>query len=422
MSAGAIEGYLERLDLELAHVGLRRRRKARILAEVRDHLQESTRKLRSQGLTPEAAQQEAVTRFGRPAAFARSYRHTLAAGAACANGVDLSLESVTITSPRAGHSKRAAGCGGGENHMNVVEYSERLLPDLRRLANQHLALVPPGWELTERQLATVLRDPDQVGTYFREEPIHGTTETFCVMDRDEMVAAGCLWRPDRQDPRWSSGQYARQHRDSGQGLWILADPASGQGLRVLLDAFAERAGRLGCDGLTAGACGLGTARHGMPMSWSHLVTGLEEFGFETDGQGVLMHAPLRDVDPGEPPAVDGLTFEWHHDPAAPEWELHALIDGTRIGECSVWGMSRHVGDRADYRQWVNFEWVEVTKPYRRQGIGRWLIREQMRAQRERGAKHALLQVYLPDPLAVRFHEALGFTRLQEWRTYRKERL
>jgi hypothetical protein len=34
--------------------------------------------------------------------------------------------------------------------MQVVEYRDRLLPDLGRLANGHLALLTPGWELTER--------------------------------------------------------------------------------------------------------------------------------------------------------------------------------------------------------------------------------------------------------------------------------
>ena len=111
--------------------------------------------------------------------------------------------------------------------MQVVEYRPELLPALRRLANQHLASVPPGWELTEQQLATVLGDPDQEGTYFREEPDHGTTETFCVLDRGQLVAAASLWRSDRDDPRWTNGQYERKYRDSGQagsGFWPIRSP------------------------------------------------------------------------------------------------------------------------------------------------------------------------------------------------------
>ena len=51
-----------------------------------------------------------------------------------------------------------------------------MLPDLRQMANLHLALLTPGWELTERQLASLLRDPLQYGAYFREEPQPGVAE------------------------------------------------------------------------------------------------------------------------------------------------------------------------------------------------------------------------------------------------------
>ena len=345
MKPGAIDGYLERLADELARMGLRQRRRARILAEVRDHLEESARRLRAQGRAADVAQREAVARFGEPAALARSYLDALAEGAALANGAGFSLDTLTTASRPVGRSVTATRRGRGGKGMQVVEYTDKLLPDLTRLANQHLAAVPPGWELTERQLATVLRDPDQDGTYFREEPDHGTTETFCVMDKGQLVAAASLWRSDRDDPRWTNGQYVRKYRDSGQALWILADPQSGKGLQILLETFAQRARRLGCDSLSAGGS-LCVGRHGMPASWPHLIAGLDDFGFEVEQHGVLLYSPLQDADPGEPPAIDGLTFRWQLDPEAPEWELHALLDGKQIGECGVWGLSRHVADRS----------------------------------------------------------------------------
>lgn len=415
MTPGAIDDYLERLADELARMGLHRRRSARILAEVRDHLEESARKLCTQGHTADIAQQEAVARFGPPAALARSYLDALAAGAVLTNGAVFSLDTLaTASRPATRHGKGGKG-------MQVVEYRPELLPALTRLANQHLASVPPGWELTEHQLATVLRDPDQEGAYFREEPDHGTTETFCVLDKGQLVAAASLWRPDRNDPRWTNGQYERKYRDSGQALWILADPQSGKGLQLLLETFAERARRLGCDSLSAGG-GLCFGRHGMPASWPHLSAGLQDFGFEVEQHGVLMCRSLQDADPGEPPAIDGLTFEWQLDPEAPEWELHALLDGKQIGECGVWGLSRHVSDRPDYGCWINIEWAEVAEPYQRQGIGSWLVREQLRRHRERGAKYALRREWFYHPVELGFYEALGFERLQEWWNYRMEGL
>ena len=124
--------------------------------------------------------------------------------------------------------------------------------DRYSLANRHLALLTPGWELTERQLASVLRDPFQYGPYFREEPWPGATEIVCVMDRERLVAAAALWLPDRIDPRWSDGRLSSDGRDTVEILWLLSDPESSGGLRTLLEAASGRAARLGCRGITAG--------------------------------------------------------------------------------------------------------------------------------------------------------------------------
>ena len=56
------------------------------------------------------------------------------------------------------------------------------------------------------------------------------------------------------------------------------------------------------------------------------------------------------------------------------------------------------------------------------GIGRRLIREQMRVHANRGVTDALLQVCLPDPAAARFHEAMGFSEIETGSTYRKDGL
>ncbi|MAG35631.1 MAG: hypothetical protein CL878_05220 [Dehalococcoidia bacterium] len=202
----------------------------------------------------------------------------------------------------------------------------------------------------------------------------------------------------------------------------IADPQSRKGLQILLETFAQRARRLGCDSLDVGGSGFGTARQGLPASCPHLIEGLQDFGFEVEQSGVLLHAPLQEADPGRPPVIDGLTLRWRLDPEAPEWLLHALLDGRQIDECGVWGLSRHVADRSDYQHWINFEWTEVEEPYQRRGIGSWLVREQMRMHRERGARRALRWEWLTDPVALSFYEALGFERRQEWWKYRKEGL
>ena len=307
--------------------------------------------------------------------------------------------------------------------MEVVKYRDGLLPDLARLTNLHLALLTPGWELTEPQLASVLRDPLQYGPYFREEPHPGATEIVCAMDGARLVAAAALWLSDRSDPRWSDGRLPVDGRDDAEILWLLSDPESEVGLRTLLEAACGRAARLGCRRITAGdGCGVCPGRYGVPASWAHLGSGLENHGFAVTSQSAMMHARLPDLNDEAPAHIDGLTLERQEDPEVPEWELVARLGGRKVGECQAWGLSRHVTDHPEYRRWVIVEWIEVAESHRRQGIGRRLVFEQMRAHAKRGGTDALLQVCPPDPEAIRFHEAMGFSVIETGSTYRKDGL
>ena len=310
-----------------------------------------------------------------------------------------------------------------DENMQVIEFRDRLLPGLRGLANRHLGLLTPGWELTERQTASVLRDPLQYGPYFREEPQPGTTEFICVMDHERLVAAAALWLPDRSDPRWSDGRLPGGGRDETELLWLLSDPESWGGLRTLLEEASGRAARLGCRRIIAGdGCGVCPARYGVPVAWAHLGAGLEQHEFAVTSRTAIMHARLADLDLRVPARIDGLSLEWRQDPEVPEWELVARLDGRQVGECLVWGLSRHVAGHSEYRRWVVVEWIDVAESHRRQGIGRGLVREQMRAHARRGGTDALLQVWLPDPEAIRFHEAMGFSVIETGSTYRKDGL
>ncbi len=272
-------------------------------------------------------------------------------------------------------------------------------------------------------MASVLRDPLQYGPYFRDERQPGAAELVCVMDRERLVAAAALWLPERSDPRWSDRRVPNDSRDDAEFLWLLSDPASKRGLRTLLEAASGRAAHLGCRRITAGdGCGVCPARYGVPASCVHLGAGLEEHGFEVTSQSAMMHARLPDLDDGAPADIDGLSLEWREDPEVPEWELVARLGGRQVGECLAWGLSRHVADHPEYRRWMIVEWIEVAESHRRRGIGRRLVREQMRAHAKRGGTDALLQVHLPDPDAARFHEAMGFSVIKTGSTYRKDGL
>ena len=181
--------------------------------------------------------------------------------------------------------------------MQTVAYRDNLLPYLARLANRHLGLLTPGWELTEHQLASVLRAPLHYGPYFREEPQPGATEIVCAMDGERLVATAAMWLPERSDPRWSDGRLPGDRRDEAELLWLLSDPGSRGGLRTLLEAASRRAAGLGCRRVTAGdVCGVCPARYGVPASWTHLGAGLGDHGFAVKSQSAMMQSRLPDRD------------------------------------------------------------------------------------------------------------------------------
>ncbi|MBV8954511.1 MAG: hypothetical protein JO179_10255 [Solirubrobacterales bacterium] len=78
-----IDDYLQELEATLR---LPRRRRRRILAEVRDHLQSTAAELRGAGLDPQAAQREAIRRFGDAPALARTFAEDEATSAVRAAG------------------------------------------------------------------------------------------------------------------------------------------------------------------------------------------------------------------------------------------------------------------------------------------------------------------------------------------------
>jgi len=70
MTSRAVEAYLARLERELGKRGLR---DARIVEEARGHLVDAMERGRQRGLSVEAAEEEAVARFGEPDAVAATF-------------------------------------------------------------------------------------------------------------------------------------------------------------------------------------------------------------------------------------------------------------------------------------------------------------------------------------------------------------
>jgi GNAT superfamily N-acetyltransferase len=95
--------------------------------------------------------------------------------------------------------------------------------------------------------------------------------------------------------------------------------------------------------------------------------------------------------------------------AALEWDVRAFAGGDLAGECQAWGIPPHLQVCPRAAAWITIEWIGVEGPYQRKGLGRWLLREQLRHQAARGVRHVILWTECEDAAARRFYEALGFT-------------
>lgn len=287
--------------------------------------------------------------------------------------------------------------------MDCITFSSRWLPDLTGLINAHIAQVPPGWTVTERQVAAVLATPSVWGVHYPDEPGEFGTETLCVIDRQRLVAAA----------QWG---YPVQHRASesadlsagGCMSWIAAVPDNAAALALLLEALTARCRERGCHELVTSRYAFGVGWSGIAVTWPHLDAGLEQAGFSRSQRWVIMTGTTDIPAAAAPEDVESMRLDWHVDEAALEWDLQLYANDQLVGECQAWGIPRHLAGCDGYADWITFEWLGVEPPYRRQGIGRWLLSEQLRRQARRGIANAILWTE-PDNRAMRrIGESLGF--------------
>jgi len=188
-------------------------------------------------------------------------------------------------------------------------------------------------------------------------------------------------------------------------------------MEALLAMLTENARALGCNTIDAsGRYAFGVGWLGIPIMLPHLIDGFDRWGFEPYERWVIMAGDADAAARAAPTQAVNLRLEWQVNDDALEWELKAFDGQTLVGECDAWGIPPQFAECRGYGEWITLEWSGVEKAYRRQGIGRYLIREQMRRQAERGVKHAMLWVEPDNKAARKMCESVGFEyQVECWR-------
>lgn len=284
--------------------------------------------------------------------------------------------------------------------MQIVEYHEKLLPSLTALVNQQMAQVPPGFVFSEADVALIIEQGGALWDihYPGEREIY-TTETLCVLDRHEVVAAA-QWLMPREQHVFSI-------------LWIFAKPDLPIPTRTLLHLMNNRFTKSGCEAVNFSRFSFGTGWFGIPVKWKHLTTAMTEAGYhQTEKWRIMLAktAPLPDV---PPPALSNLSFYWNMNKPNLEWDLNVYQGEIGVGECQVWGIPPHLEEFPLAAQWTTVEWIGVEPKFRQQGVGKRLLSEQLRFHGRRGVTDVMLWNQTKNRVAAKLYKSLGFVNSLE---------
>jgi GNAT superfamily N-acetyltransferase len=290
--------------------------------------------------------------------------------------------------------------------VELVPFHDTLLPQLTALVNEHLRIVPPGWTLNEAQLAFIIQQPNAVWTaHYPQDAENVTVQTMCVVDSTQLVAAASWFMSDDNEefPRISVLS------------WLVG--RSDRALDSLLSEFARQSAAHHSASIEI--CprnGLGVGWFGIPDVWPHLKRALERLGCVPKDPWVMMHIPIELITQSVPD-LPGFSFNWNIKEPQLEWELTAQTQETLAGECFAWGIPTHFRENANFDEWITFEWVGVEEPYRRRGLARRLMLEQMLFHYQRGVRNVMLWVEVDNLPARSLYESLGFLYGPECATF-----
>lgn len=243
---------------------------------------------------------------------------------------------------------------------------------LTRLVNAHAEAVIPGMSASVNAvLGSLERQPAE----FIEDPWVSERLTLVAEQRNRVAAAAHLLRyfPDER-----AGLAVR---DAGEIRWLLYCPQAPAGNPCWPDATeAAQALMAAC---TAWLGTWGVARqhaggelpvpgvYGVPEQWPHIAALYRRAGFTHTGHTEIVYlAQVRDLPRPAGTPLEGLTVR--RSVGINGCRLSAALGETAIGYIEIETLeegerlSRHAG-------WADIGNLHVLPPYRRRGIGSWLL-------------------------------------------------
>jgi GNAT superfamily N-acetyltransferase len=288
----------------------------------------------------------------------------------------------------------------------VIEpFQEAHLFRVQLLINMHLSTMAPGWGLPEAFIARCLhRNPYQETT----DPWVRERMTLCALQKQRVVAAAHLLR-------YGNGPEVNPYyQNAGDLAWFLVWPNASEAAAALLAAARRQFAAWQVTHEYAWDAGVPVGPFvGVPDAWPHISRALEAAGYAPrtgkKGEESVYGGSLDVALSGDTPPVAGLTLQRVMGKIDGACFL-ALVDGEVVGQCECATDLTRGGMLPALRGWGELSEVEVQEPWRRRGIGTWLVRQAVAWHHLGGGTHLIFAVLPEDEEAGagRFYQRLGW--------------
>ena len=246
---------------------------------------------------------------------------------------------------------------------------------LTRLVNAHAEAVVPGMSVS---VNTVLGSLERRPGEFIVDPWVSERVTLVAEQRSRVAAAAHLLRYHRDD------RAGPAYRDAGEICWLLYWPLAPAGqtrwpdatgaAEALMAACTEVCGRWGVTSQQAGGELPAPGVYGVPEQWPHIAALYRRAGFSHTGHTEAVYlAAVEDLPgpvEGSGPPLDGL--EVRRSVGINGCRLSAVLGEDVIGyiETEVLDAGERMGRHGG---WADVGNLCVAAPYRRRGVGSWLL-------------------------------------------------
>ncbi len=147
---------------------------------------------------------------------------------------------------------------------------------------------------------------------------------------------------------------------------------------------------------------------------------LQEQGYQEFGSEVVLDWPRFDAAPPSPTLLPvKLSYQWERGRAARRGLVllaHAGKDEAGVCVCISLGEFSRAPAAQD---WIYTRWLGVAEEWRRQGLGRYLMRQALHTLRGEGYRHAAICALGDNEPALRLYTSLGYQVVDWTRAYEK---